>query len=137
MDQPTSSRPPAPPSTPIRLDHAAVMTTQLEAAIDFYAGILGLSLRIIEDDPIRKGLRRAMLIDHHGLDVIELIEMTEMAHPSIPGRGALHHLGFRLPQTDWHALRSRLDATGYPYQEIQHRLFLRDADGLVLEIEQR
>jgi len=40
-----------------------------------------------------------------------------------------------VPATDWHALRARLDAAGYPYQEVHQRLFVRDADGLVLEIE--
>ena len=123
-------------TTPIRLDHAAVMTTDLQRAIDFYQDVLGLAVHVIEDDPIRKGRRRALLYDADGRDVLELIEMTEMAHPSIPGRGALHHLGFRLPRTAWHALRARLDAAGYPYQEVNHCLFLRDADGLVLELEQ-
>jgi glyoxylase I family protein len=29
-----------------------------------------------------------------------------------------------------------MDAAEYPYQEMKGRLFVRDADGLVLEIEQ-
>lgn len=111
------------------------MTTNLDAAVSFYLNLLGLTLRVIEDDPIRKGRQRAWLADPSGVDVVEIIEMPEMVHPSIPGRGGLHHLGFRLPRAEWHALRSRLDASGYPYQEVQDRLFVRDADGLVLEIE--
>lgn len=120
----------------IRLDHASVMTTALEPAIAFYTDMLGLTLRIIEDDPIRNGRRRAMLSDSNGAKVIEIIEMPELTHSTIPGRGGLHHLGFRLPQKDWRALRARLDASSYPYQEINDCLFLRDADGLVLELEQ-
>ena len=120
----------------IRLDHAAVMTTDLERAVAFYTDVLGLVVHVIEDDPIRKGRRRAMLYDADGHDVLELIEMREMAHAVIPGRGGLHHLGFRLPPRHWHALRARLDAAGYPYQEVNHCLFIRDADGLVLELEQ-
>ena len=123
-------------TAPIRLDHAAVMTTDLERAIAFYTDVLGLAVHVVEDDPIRKGRRRAMLYDADGRDVLELIEMPEMAHSVIPGRGGLHHLGFRLPQRHWHALRARLDAASYPYQEVNHCLFIRDADGLVLELEQ-
>ncbi len=123
-------------ASPIRLDHAAVMTTDLERAIAFYTDVLGLSVRVIEDDPIRKGRRRAMLYDAGERDVVEIIEMPEMAHATIPGRGGIHHLGFRLPQRAWHALRARLDADGYPYQEVNNCLFIRDADGLVLELEQ-
>lgn len=121
---------------PIWLDHASIMTTELEPSIAFYVDVLGLQLRIIEDDPIREGRRRAMLIDSHKRDVLEIIEMRELVHRTIPGRGSLHHLGFRLPLRHWHALRLRLDDLAYPYQEIQDRLFVRDADGLILEIEQ-
>ena len=128
----------SPPSMqgPVWLDHAAIMTTQLERAIAFYPRDLGLELHVIEDDPIREGHRRAMLVDSGEREVVEIIEMPELPHPAIPGRGGLHHLGFRLPIRTWQTLRSRLDADQYPYQEIAHRLFVRDADGLVLELEQ-
>ncbi len=119
----------------ISLTHAAIMTTRLDDSISFYQDILGLTLRVIEDDPIRKGRRRAMMTDSGGIDVVEIIEMTDMAHPSIPGRGGIHHIGFTLPSREWHSLRSRMDARAYEYQEIEGRLFVRDADGLILEIE--
>ncbi len=121
----------------LRLTHAAIMTARLDDSMAFYRDVLGLKLRVIEDDPIRKGRRRALLMDAEGRDLVEIIEMTEMAHPSIPGRGGIHHIGFTLPARDWHSLRSRMDARGYAYQEIDGRLFVRDADGLILEIETR
>ena len=71
------------------------MTTQLESAIRFYVEMLGLSLKTIEDDPIREGRQRAMLTDQDGREVLEIIEMQELVHPTIPGRGGLHHLGFQ------------------------------------------
>lgn len=120
----------------IRLTHAAVMTKKIDQAIEFYTDVLGLSLKAIGDDPIRKGRRRAMLADREQREILEIIEMTELAHPSIPGRGGIHHIGFHLPKTEWHVLRSRLDAKGYGYEEIHGCLFVRDSDGLVLEIEQ-
>ncbi|MFB6098755.1 MAG: VOC family protein [Salinibacter sp.] len=132
----TSSAPDSKISGDVRLDHASVMTTDLEAAIDFYVDLIGLSLRTVEDDPVRDGRKRAMLTDAQDRDVIELIEMEEMKHPSVPGRGGIHHLGFSLSPREWHALRSRLDAANHPYEEVKGRLFVRDADGLVLEIEQ-
>ncbi|MFO8100191.1 MAG: VOC family protein [Salinibacter sp.] len=119
----------------VRLDHASVMTTDLDEAIAFYVDLVGLSLRAVEDDPVRDGRKRAMLTDAQDRDVVELIEMEEMKHPSVPGRGGIHHLGFSLGPRDWHSLRSRLDAANHPYEEVEGRLFARDADGLVLEIE--
>jgi|GEM_PF-427521 len=123
------------PAAPIRLTHTALVTSTLENSIHFYVNVLGLRLRVKEEDPLRPGRMRAMLTDKDERDIIELIEFPEMPHASVPGRGAIHHVGFCLPQRDWHALRSRLDAAGYPYQEIENRLFIRDADSVVLEIE--
>jgi glyoxylase I family protein len=123
------------PSLDVRLDHASVMTTDLDAATEFYVELLGLTLRTVESDPVREGRQRAMLGDGRGRAVIELIEMPEMEHPSVPGRGAIHHVGFRLSDRDWHSLRSRLDAADHEYREVKGRLFVRDTDGLVLEIE--
>ncbi len=132
------------PSTPndptaldVRLDHASIMTTDLDEAISFYVDLVGLSLRTVEDDPVREGRQRALLTDDRGRDVVELIEMEEMKHPSVPGRGGIHHLGFSLSSREWHSLRSRLDAADHPYEEVKGRLFARDADGLVLEIEKK
>jgi glyoxylase I family protein len=76
-------------SAAIQLTHAAIMTVHLEQALHFYVHILGLSVRVREEDPIRKGRMRAMLVDMDGRDVMEIIEMPEMAHPSIPGRGSI------------------------------------------------
>jgi glyoxylase I family protein len=135
MTPPSTDSPTNAPSTTVRLDHASIMTTDLEAATDFYVELLGLALRTVEDDPVREGRKRAMLGDGRGYAVLELIEMPEMEHPSVPGRGGVHHVGFRLPARDWHSLRSRLDAADHEYREVKERLFVRDTDGLVLEIE--
>jgi glyoxylase I family protein len=120
----------------MRLHHAAVMTSSLDDSLQFYTELLGLRLRVVEPDPIRKGRRRAILIDDEELEVLELIEMPEMSHPVVPGRGGIHHLGFRLARRDWQALRSRMDAASCSYHEVDDRLFVRDRDGLVIEIEQ-
>lgn len=124
-------------SSHLKLTHAAIITRRLEAAVEFYQDVLGLDVRVIEEDPIRKGRQRAILADTSGEEIIEIIEMSEMSHPTIPGCGGIHHIGFTLPSREWHSLRSRLDAVRYSYQEISGRLFVRDVDGLVLEIELR
>ncbi len=124
-------------SMPARLwlDHAAIITGALDDAIGFYSDLLGLRVHVVEADPIRVGRRRAMLYDSQGRDVLEIIEMTELDHRTVVGRGAIHHLGFRFPRADWDALRDRLDACGRHYSEVSDRLFVRDNDGLMLEIE--
>ncbi len=119
------------------LSHAAISTADLVKSLSFYTEILGLHLCAIEPDPIRKGRRRAMLYDDAGNAVMEFIELPELEYPTIPGRGSIHHLGFTLSKADWQTLRSRLNALNYGYLETQNRLFVRDSDGLMLEIEQQ
>lgn len=137
MTPASTNRTDKPPSLNMQLDHASIMTTDLEAATDFYVDMLGLTLRTVEDDPVREDRRRAMLGDGSDRAVLELIEMPEMEHPSVPGRGAIHHIGFSLSDRNWHSLRSRLDAGDHEYREVKGRLFVRDTDGLVLEIEKQ
>lgn len=132
---PSSDRAPSIAAS-LRLDHASIITPDLERAATFYTDLLGLHLRVVEADPNRPQRRRAMLTDASGRDVLELIESTDLAHPAIPGRGGLHHLGFRLDGASWRALRARLDEDGASYRETRGCLFVRDHDGLVLEIEQ-
>ena len=120
----------------LRLDHASILTPSLEEAVEFYTDLIGLAHRITEADPGRPERRRAMLQDGEKRDVLELIEEPDLAHPSIPGRGGLHHLGFRFEEKAWHTLRGRLDAAGVQYElRRDDCLFVRDTDGMVLEIE--
>lgn len=128
---------PLDPAPRTRLSHAAVSTANLAQSLPFYTDVLGLRLLAIEPDPIRKGRRRAMLHDEAGNAVMEFIELPELESPTIPGRGSIHHLGFTLPEPEWHALRERLETLQYGHLETQNRLFVRDADGMMLEIEPR
>jgi glyoxylase I family protein len=59
-------------SANVRLDHASVMTTDLDEAVAFYVNLIGLSLQAVEDDPVRDGRKRALLTDAQGQDVIAL-----------------------------------------------------------------
>lgn len=119
----------------ISLSHAAVMTVSLEKAVLFYQEILNLDTTPFESDPLRDGLRRCFVVGPDGQYMIELIEMPSNTHVTIPGRGAVHHLGLTVDR-DWGtSIRNRLRTTQTPFREAQGKLFVRDADGLVIEIE--
>lgn len=135
----TSGSPVTPPerrdqAISLWLDHAAVVTADLARSIDFYTRIIGLRVHLEEEDPLRRGRRRAMLFDSQGRDVVELIEMSEYQHRSVMGRGSVHHLGFRFPEQDWEALRERLEAHDHAYWLENDILFVRDVDGLLIEV---
>lgn len=119
----------------ISLSHAAVMTVSLEKAVIFYQEILQLKTTPFEADPLRDGLRRCFVVGPDEQHIIELIEMPSNTHVTIPGRGAVHHLGLAVDSGSGASIRDRLRATQTPFREAQGKLFVRDADGLVLEIE--
>ena len=83
---------------------------------------------VLADEPT------ASLDKKAGRDVVELIEMSEYQHRSVMGRGSVHHLGFRFPEPDWEALRERLEAHEHTYWLENDILFVRDVDGLLIEV---
>jgi catechol 2,3-dioxygenase-like lactoylglutathione lyase family enzyme len=123
------------PDSFTRLSHVALVTGDIEASIRFYEGIVGLSASAIEPDPIRPGCRRTYLSDSRDQRIIELIDNPAVRHRTIPGNGAAHHVGFSVSPSEWVRISSRADEAGEQIRQNGSLLFLRDPDGIVLEIE--
>ena len=70
-----SSTPDDPTALDVQLDHASIMTTDLDEAISFYVDLIGLSPRTVEDDPVRDGRKRAMLTDEVDVERDGLVEV--------------------------------------------------------------
>ncbi|HYE95944.1 MAG TPA: VOC family protein [Rubricoccaceae bacterium] len=121
------------PSSTIWLHHVCVVTRHFDAALAFYVGTLGLTLRTVEAHPVFPSRLRARLVDAEGRDVLELLEAGTDAAPDAPHR--VDQLGFCLPLRSWQVLRARLDAQEVPYQLTAGCLFLEDADGIRLRVE--
>lgn len=122
------------PSSVIWLGHICVTTTRFEAALGFYSGTLGLSLRTVERHPLYFDRLRAILTDAEGQDIVEIVEASEGAK-SETDDPVVNQIGFRLPHRMWRALRSRLQSTDVPYEQTGGVLSLRDPDGIRLRVE--
>ncbi|WP_434107281.1 VOC family protein [Paraburkholderia caffeinilytica] len=122
----------------MQLDHATIVTADLDAARRFFVDIVGLM----------DGARPPFSIDGYwlyanGRPVIHLIDATM---PAAAGRATprIDHIAFRLESADeWQALLQRLQAADMPYQladvpqmgpqPAELQLFVALAPGVVIE----
>ncbi|WP_406867539.1 VOC family protein [Paraburkholderia fungorum] len=122
----------------MQLDHATIVTADLDAARRFFVDVVGLT----------QGARPPFSIDGYwlyanGRPLIHLIDATVAAQV---GRVAprIDHIAFRLESADeWQALLQRLHATDTPYQlaevpqmgpqQAELQLFVALAPGVVIE----
>jgi catechol 2,3-dioxygenase-like lactoylglutathione lyase family enzyme len=122
----------------MQLDHATIVTAELETARRFFVDVAGLT----------EGARPPFSIDGYwlyanGRPVIHLIDATV---PAVAGRAVprIDHIAFRLESADeWRALLQRLRVAQTPYQLAQVppmgpqraelQLFVALAPGVVIE----
>jgi catechol 2,3-dioxygenase-like lactoylglutathione lyase family enzyme len=122
----------------MQLDHATIVTADLETARRFFVDVAGLTA----------GARPPFSIDGYwlyanGRPVIHLIDATP---PAIAGRATprIDHIAFRLESADgWQTLLQRLHAADVPYQladvpqmgarQAEQQLFVALAPGVVIE----
>jgi catechol 2,3-dioxygenase-like lactoylglutathione lyase family enzyme len=130
--QPAEARP---TSTARGLHHTALVSSDVEATIRFYQGVLGFPLtELIEnrDYPgsshfffdIGNGNLLAFF-DFPGLDVGPYAEVL----------GGLHHIAISVEPERWHELVGRLDDAGIDHQvHSEVSVYFRDPDGARLEL---
>ncbi|MEC5404887.1 VOC family protein [Paraburkholderia sp. MPAMCS5] len=127
----------------MQLDHATIVTADLDAAWRFFVDVAGLT----------EGPRPPVSVDGYwlyadGRAVVHLIRATSTPATSAatPASAAprIDHVAFRLDSaTEWQALLARLGATGVEYQRAQvppmapqraeAQIFVALAPGVVVE----
>jgi len=118
----------------MQLDHATIVTPQLEAVRDFFCRIVGL----------RAGFRPPFDFDGYWLyqgerPVIHLVE-TRSDRPASRSPSRIDHIAFRIAdEAEWQSLLARLDAAQTPYQlaEVpasgERQLFVMPSPGVTVE----
>jgi glyoxylase I family protein len=116
----------------MRLHHAGLIVSDLEAAAAFYEGVLGLC-RDARPDLGFPGI-------FYALDGGAQLHLMQIANPyrgvALPAHGGRdRHLALAVP--DLEAIRARLDAAGIDYTPSRSgraALFCRDPDGNAIEL---
>jgi catechol 2,3-dioxygenase-like lactoylglutathione lyase family enzyme len=126
------------PSEAMQLDHATIVTAELETARRFFVDVAGLT----------QGPRPAFSVDGYwlyanGRPVVHLVEST-MPAPSVRAAPRIDHVAFRLESpAEWQALLARLQTSGVDHrsaqvppmgpQEAAMQIFVALAPGVVVE----
>lgn len=129
---PRSTRP---PTTARGLHHVALVASDVQQTIDFYAGLLEFPLTEIIENRDYPGSTHFFFdvgngnllafFDFPGLDVGPYAEVL----------GGLHHIAISVEPQKWQRLRSKLDETGVDYLlESEVSVYFRDPDGARLEL---
>lgn len=123
------------------IDHVTLVCGDLERSTTFYRDVLGLTLLEEVVNPDDPGARHFWFGDASGTPGT-LVSLME--YPDLPdaraGRGAAQHLAFTVGSVaelrawrDW--LRSRgIDATEVLTRGALHSVYLKDPDGMTLEL---
>ena len=126
---------PRPPSTARGLHHVALLSSDVQRTVDFYAGVLGFPLTEIFENRDYRGSNHFFFdlgngnglafFDFPGLDLGPYAEVL----------GGLHHIAISVEPERWAELRQRLDDADVEYQlESGTSLYFRDPDGARLEL---
>ncbi len=133
--QATYLRQDRPASTARGIHHTALVSSDVEATIRFYQGILEFPLTEIFENRDYKGSNHFFFdvgngnllafFDFPGLDIGPYAEVL----------GGLHHIAISVTGEKWEYLRDKLAAAGVEYvEESGTSLYLRDPDGVRLEL---
>jgi catechol 2,3-dioxygenase-like lactoylglutathione lyase family enzyme len=118
----------------MKLDHATIVTGNLEVARRFLCSIIGLS-----EGPRPPFGVRGYWLYASGQPVIHLIE----AGTALPARAAsprIDHVGLRIDAREWSGLLERLRLSGVPFElgEVpltgERQVFVAMAPGVVIEL---
>ena len=124
-----------PPSAARGLHHVALVSSDVERTVRFYAGVLGFPLTDIFENRDYPGSNHFFFdigngnllafFDFPGLDLGPYAEVL----------GGLHHVAISVHPDEWARARDRLAAAGVPYQEESGTsVYFRDPDGARLEL---
>jgi catechol 2,3-dioxygenase-like lactoylglutathione lyase family enzyme len=129
------------PSAPIGtggVDHLALISSDLDATIQFYTEVLGMHLtRIVanRDEPTSTHI----FLDMGGGNLLAFFDFPEKSSsPAVRGIGSMHHVALKGTAAQYGALLARLKERKIPYSlhgsEEKGAVYMRDPDNVLVEV---
>ncbi len=130
--QPRSSRR---PSTARGLHHVALVASDVQQTIDFYAGLLEFPLTEIIENRDYAGSTHFFFDVGNG-NLLAFFDFPGLnVGPYAEVLGGLHHIAISVEPEKWQRLRGKLDTAGVDYLlESEVSIYFRDPDGARLEL---
>jgi catechol 2,3-dioxygenase-like lactoylglutathione lyase family enzyme len=130
--QPRSQRP---PSTARGVHHVALICSDVERTVEFYAGLLGFPLVEMFENRDYAGSTHFFFDIGHG-NTLAFFDLPGLdLGPYREVLGGHHHLAISVERGNWERIKQRFDAAGVDYAHVDgSSLYFRGPDGERLEV---
>jgi glyoxylase I family protein len=120
------------------IHHAALICSDVERTIEFYQGMLGFPLIELVENRDYPGSSH-FFFDLGNKTLLGFFDFPGLGlEPGVESIGAVQHIAIAVPPDRHAQLRAKLDEAGIPYdgpqRGIEESLYLRDPDGIGIEL---
>jgi catechol 2,3-dioxygenase-like lactoylglutathione lyase family enzyme len=124
-----------PPSTARGVHHVALISSDVERTVEFYAGLLGFPLIEIFENRDYAGSTHFFFDIGHG-NTLAFFDLPGLdLGPYVEVLGGHHHLAISIERDAWQQVKDRFEATGIDYAHVDgSSLYFRGPDGERLEL---
>jgi glyoxylase I family protein len=120
------------------IHHAALICSDVERTIRFYQDLLGFPLVELVENRDYPGSSH-LFFDVGNRTLLGFFDFPGLGlEPGVEAIGGVQHIAIHVERPRWEQLRAALDEAGVPYvgpdQGIEESMYLRDPDGIGIEL---
>ena len=118
------------------VDHIAVFAKDLEQTAHFYSEVMGMPVtRVTPNRDVAESTHMNVAIGNGmTLAFFDFPDVPRLQRRAPEGVGNVMHIAMLIPRDSFEEVKTRLDSNRVKYQEVGHSLYLRDPNGLGIEL---
>ena len=118
------------------VDHIAVFAKDLEQTAHFYREVMGMPVtRVTPNRDVAESTHMNVAIGNGmTLAFFDFPDVPRLQRRAPEGVGNVMHIAMLIPRDSFEEVKTRLDSNRVKYQEVGHSLYLRDPNGLGIEL---
>ena len=121
------------------VDHIAVFAKDLEQTARFYSEVMGMPVtRVTPNRDVAESTHMNVAIGNGmTLAFFDFPDVPRLQRRAPEGVGNVMHIAMPIPRDSFEEVKTRLNTNRVKYQEVGHSLYLRDPNGLGIELMPR
>ncbi len=118
------------------VDHIAVFAKDLEQTARFYSEVMGMPVaRVTPNRDVAESTHMNIAIGNGmTLAFFDFPDVPRLQRRAPEGVGNVMHIAMPIPRDSYEEVKTRLDANRVKYQEVGRSLYLKDPNGLGIEL---
>ena len=118
------------------VDHIAVFAKDLEQTARFYSEVMGMPVtRVTPNRDVAESTHMNVSIGNGmTLAFFDFPDVPRLQRRAPEGVGNVMHIAMPIHRDNFEQVKTRLDANRVGYQEVGHSLYLKDPNGLGIEL---